>query len=68
MSALIELISQGVPGALHEVVTLGRTLQARSRSLAYFDQPGTSSGPTEAINGRIDHLNGSALSFRNLID
>jgi transposase len=34
--------------------------------LAYFERPGTSNGPTEAINGRIEHLRGSALGFRNL--
>ena len=27
---------------------------------------GTSNGPTEAINGRLEHLRGSALGFRNL--
>ncbi len=34
--------------------------------LAFFDLPGTSNGPTEAINGRLEHLRGSALGFRNL--
>ena len=34
--------------------------------LAYFDRPGTSNGPTEAINRRLEHLRGSALGFRNL--
>jgi len=34
--------------------------------LAYFDRPGTSNGPTEAINGRLEHLRGTALGFRNL--
>jgi hypothetical protein len=34
--------------------------------LAHFDRPGTSNGPTEAINGRLEHLRGSALGFRNL--
>ena len=33
---------------------------------AYFHRPGTSNGPTEAINGRLEHLRGSALGFRNL--
>jgi hypothetical protein len=28
--------------------------------------PGTSNGPTEAIKGRLEHLCGSALGFRNL--
>ena len=34
--------------------------------MAYFDHPHTSNGPTEAINGRLEHLRGSALGFRNL--
>jgi transposase len=49
------------------VITLGRTLTKRGADvLAYFDRPGTSNGPTEAINGRLEHLRGSALGFRNL--
>src|SRR5215217_8033452 len=53
--------------ALIELTTLGRTLKKRAGDvLAYFDRPGTSNGPTEAINGRLEHLRGSALGFRNL--
>ena len=67
MSKLIETVSGGVPGALSEVITLGRTLKKRAADvLAYFDRAGTSNGPTEAINGRLEHLRGSALGFRNL--
>jgi transposase len=67
MSKLIESISTGVPKALTEIITLGRTLTRRADDvLAYFDRPGTSNGPTEAINGRLEHLRGSALGFRNL--
>ena len=67
MGALIESISDAVPAALTEVITLGRTLKRRAEDvLAYFDRPGTSNGPTEAINGRLEHLRGSALGFRNL--
>jgi transposase len=67
MTALIESVSHGVPAALTEIVTLGRTLNKRAGDvLAYFDRPGTSNGPTEAINGRLEHLRGSALGFRNL--
>ena len=67
MAALIESVSHGVPAALSEVITLGRTLKRRAADvLAYFDRPGTSNGPTEAINGRLEHLRGSALGFRNL--
>ncbi len=67
MQALVESVSAGVPAALTELVTLGRTLKKRAADvLAYFDRPGTSNGPTEAINGRLEHLRGSALGFRNL--
>jgi transposase len=67
MTSLIESISRGVPAALTEVITLGRTLKKRASDvLAYFERPGTSNGPTEAINGRLEHLRGSALGFRNL--
>src|SRR6476659_4676111 len=67
MAALITTLSTGVPKALQEVITLGRTLKKRAADvLAYFDRPGTSNGPTEAINGRLEHLRGSALGFRNL--
>ena len=67
MIKLIESVSHGVPAALVEVIALGRTLKKRAADvLAYFDRPGTSNGPTEAINGRLEHLRGSALGFRNL--
>ena len=67
MAKLIESLSHGVPAGLTELVTLGRTLKQRAADvLAYFDRPGTSNGPTEAINGRLEHLRGSALGFRNL--
>lgn len=67
MNSLIESISRGVPAALTEIITLGRTLKKRAADiLAYFERPGTSNGPTEAINGRLEHLRGSALGFRNL--
>ena len=56
-----------VPRSLTEIITLGRTLKRRAGDiLAYFDHPHTSNGPTEAINGRLEHLRGSALGFRNL--
>jgi len=50
MQQLIDSLSTGVPAALTEVITLGRTLKQRAADvLAYFDRPGTSKGPTEAI-------------------
>ncbi|MDQ2755957.1 MAG: transposase, partial [Actinomycetota bacterium] len=67
MTTLIASVSDAVPEALTEVSKLGRTLASRADNvLAYFDRPGTSNGPTEAINGRLEHLPGSALGFRNL--
>ena len=67
MQALIDSISTGVPAALIEIRRLGSTLHRRAADiLAFFDRPGTSNGPTEAINGRLEHLRGSALGFRNL--
>ena len=67
MTAVIDSLTRGVPAALSELVTLGRTLTKRATDvLAFFDLPGTSNGPTEAINGRLEHLRGSALGFWNL--
>ena len=67
MQAVIDAVTTGVPAALVEIRRLGRTLKQRAADvLAFFDRPGTSNGPTEAINGRLEHLRGSALGFRNL--
>ncbi|ASR55722.1 ISL3 family transposase [Cellulomonas sp. PSBB021] len=67
MTAPIDSLRQGVPAALIELRTLGRTLKKRAADvLAYFERPGTSNGPTEAINGRLEHLRGTALGFRNI--
>ena len=67
MKAVIDAVSTGVPTGLIELRKLGRTLKQRTADiLAFFDRPGTSNGPTEAINGRLEHLRGSALGFRNL--
>ena len=58
------LTSTRVPRGLTELITLGRTLTRRSGDiLAYFDHPHTSNGPTEVINGRLEHLRGSALGL-----
>ncbi len=66
MRAVIDAVTSGIPAALTEIRRLGRTLKHRANDvLAYFDRPGTSNGPTEAINGRLEHLRGSALGFRN---
>lgn len=67
MQAVIDALASGVPAALVELRKLGRTLKQRAADvLAFFDLPGTSNGPTEAINGRLEHLRGTALGFRSL--
>jgi len=66
MKSLVEAIRTGVPTALVEITKLATTLTKRAADvLAYFDHPRTSNGPTEAINGRLEHLRGSALGFRS---
>ncbi|GAA1482489.1 hypothetical protein GCM10009624_29290 [Gordonia sinesedis] len=55
---------RGVARRWSEVGAVDR--QRAADILAFFDRPGTSNGPTEAINGRLEHLRGSALGFRNL--
>ena len=50
MQSLIAKLARAVPKKLIELAALGRTLKKRSADiLAYFDRPGTSNGPTEAI-------------------
>ena len=67
MQAVIDVLHAGIPDGLDELRRLGRTLRQRAADvLALFDRPGTSNGPTEGINGRLEHLRGSALGFRNL--
>lgn len=69
LTTLIESLRTGVPAGLVELKKLGRTLNRRKTDvLAFFDHPGASNGPTEAINGRLEHLRGSALGFRKLED
>ncbi|SED55144.1 Transposase [Tsukamurella tyrosinosolvens] len=66
MFKTLKRIHTGVPAGLDELAQLGRSLLKRRREiLAYFDT-GVSNGPVEAINGRLEHLRGIALGFRNL--
>jgi transposase len=44
MQKLIDTLSHGVPALSRRAGDV----------LAYFDRPGTSNGPTEAINGRLE--------------
>ena len=67
LKATIEAIAAGVPSGLAEIKKLATTMKRRAGDiLAYFQRPGTSNGPTEAINGRLEHLRGSALEPANL--
>ncbi len=66
MAKLTESLRHGAPAAPSEPITPGRTLNQRGDDvLAYFGRPGTSNGPTETINGRLEHLRRSAPGFRN---
>ena len=66
MERIITTLRKGLPKGLEELAQLGRTLWRRREDvLAYFDI-GASNGPVEAINGRLEHLRGIALGFRNL--
>ncbi|MEO6512633.1 MAG: ISL3 family transposase [Nocardioides sp.] len=52
MSKLIESVSHGVPDALTELITLGRTLKKRAADvLAYFERPGNAGS-----NTATDHI------------
>ena len=67
MSNIITNLVRWRPGRAHGAAHAGAALKKRAEDvLAYFDRPGTSNGPTEAVNGRLEHLRGSALGFRNL--
>jgi transposase len=69
MTRLIDTLKNGVPAGLAELRTLGRTLHRRRDDiLAFFDHPGTSNGPSEAINGLLEHLRGTARGFRNIVN
>lgn len=64
---MISSLAHGVPEPLTELITLGRAVKRRAADvLAFFEHPGSSNGPTEAINGRPEHLRGTALGFGNL--
>lgn len=66
MRKVMGTIRKGLPAGLEELAQLGRTLwRKRKQVLAFFDHGGASNGPVEAINGRLEHLRGIALGFRN---
>ena len=67
MQRLIDSLRQAVPDGLEEIQTLVRTMTERAaHTPGLLRPPSTSNGPTEAINGRLEHLRGIALGLRNL--
>lgn len=69
LQAVIVALHSDAPAPLVELRRFGRPLTQRAADvLPSLDRPGTSNGPTEAINSRHEHLRGSALGFRNLTD
>lgn len=66
MQTVINRLRKGLPEGLDELAQLGRTLwRKRAQVLAFFDRGGASNGPVEAIDGRLEHLRGIGLGFRN---
>ena len=67
LEQLINGVGSKIPKGMPELKKLGGTLRRRKTDiLAYFDHVGSSNGPTEALNGRLEHLRGIALGFKNL--
>lgn len=67
MEQLIAEVSTNMPKGLPELNKLKGALRRRKTDiLAYFDHAGSSNGPAEALNGRVEHLRGIALGFKNL--
>lgn len=67
LAAVIDALDTTNTKGIPELATLRRTLKKRRRDiLAYFTNPNSSNGPTESINGRLEHLRGIALGFRNM--
>lgn len=68
MTRLITSIHSGVPAGLEELRSLGQTMKHhRDDILAFSNQPSTSNGPTEAVNGLLERLRGTAKDFRNIV-
>ena len=67
LASIIDALDTDNTRGIPELRSIARTLKRRRGDvLAYFTHPGSSNGPTEAINGRLEHLRGIALGFRNL--
>lgn len=69
MRTVIHAVSNGAAAALVEIRKLGPSLVKRTADiLAFVDWPGTSNGPTMAINGRLEQLRGLIIGSPNLKD
>lgn len=69
MTRLITSIQSGVPAGLEELRSLRQTMKHhRDDILTFFDHPSTSNGPTEAVNGLLEHLRGTAKDFRSIVN
>lgn len=66
MRRVIESLRSKIPAGLEELAQLGRRLWKRREDILVLFDIGASNGPVEAINGRLEHLRGIALEFRNL--
>ena len=67
LAAIIDALQNAKTKGIPELITLKNTLKKRREDiLAYFTHPAASNGPTEALNGRLEHLRGTALGFRNI--
>ena len=64
MQAVIDAVPIGAATALVDSRTYDRIMVRRAT--AYSSRRGTSDGPTEAINGSLEHLRGCALGLRSL--
>ena len=60
MQQAISSLKQTISNGLEEI---GALAERAADPPAYFDHPHTSNGPTEAINGRLEHLRGIVPHF-----
>ena len=69
LTTVIDKIKAAVPHGLEELAQLGRTLHRRRDDiLAWFTIPAPRTAIHRRVNGRLEHLRGIALGFRNLIN
>lgn len=60
MTWLITNIQSSLSASLEELRSLGQTLKPRhDKIMAFFDYPDMPNGPTEAMNGLLEHLRGT---------